>query len=504
MANDMSKYPEGVHDLSALLHGRKISSQELTRHYIDRIDGLDKKIGSFITFRPELAIEEAEVADRRIAKGDDLMPLTGIPIALKDIFVTKGVRTTCGSRILENYIPPYDGTAVALLKKAGSVLLGKLNMDEFAMGSSNEFSAFGPVRNPWDLKCSPGGSSGGSAAAIAAGLTPASLGTDTGGSVRQPASYCGIVAMKPTYGRVSRYGIIAFASSLDQVGPMARDVRDCAIMLRAVAGHDPKDSTSIQAPVPDYCSSLNGRIEGMTIGIPREYFVSGLDAEVGSAVRAAAKKFEELGARVVDISLPHTKYAVPCYYIIAPAEASSNLARYDGIRFGMSSNEPELSELYRATRTKGFGPEVMLRIIVGTYVLSSGYYDAYYSKAQRVRTLIKNDFLNAFKKCDAILTPAAPTPAFRIGEKTNDPIKMYLNDIFTIPVNLAGLPALAMPCGFSGAGLPIGLQLIGKPLGEAAILNIGYAYEQATDWHRRRPVIFGNDTMKVIEVGVGI
>jgi aspartyl-tRNA(Asn)/glutamyl-tRNA(Gln) amidotransferase subunit A len=411
-----------------------------------------------------------------------------VPIALKDIFVTKGVETTCGSNILKGYIPPYDGTATAKLKGAGAVILGKLNMDEFAMGSSNEFSAFGAVKNPWNRKYTPGGSSGGSAATVAARLATLAYGTDTGGSIRQPASFCGIVGLKPTYGRVSRYGIVAFASSLDQLGPMTRDVRDCAVALQAVAGHDPRDSTSIPADTPDYAAGLTGKLKGLTIGLPKEYFVSGIDPEVEAAVKAAADVLKENGARVKEISLPHTKYAVACYYIVAPAEASANLARYDGIRYGLrAGGKMDLAELFEASRTEGFGPEVTLRIIVGTYVLSSGYYDAYYLKAQRVRTLIKDDFLEAFESCDALLAPVAPTPPFKLGEKTDDPIKMYLNDIFTIPVNLAGLPGLAIPCGFSKSGLPIGMQLIGKPLDEMTLLNIGYTYEQATDWHKRSP-----------------
>jgi len=480
---------KGLYEISGLLQKKKISSKELTQEYLHEIEERDKSIGSFVTHCADDAMAAAKAADVRISKGLNLTPLTGVPIAIKDIFVTKGVRTTCCSRILADYIPPYDGTVVERLKAAGVVITGKLSMDEFAMGSSNEFSAFGPVKNPWDTRLTPGGSSGGSAAALAAGLTPVTLGTDTGGSVRQPAAFCGVVGLKPTYGRISRYGIIAFASSLDQVGPMARDVRDCATLLHAIAGHDPKDATSIPAPVPDYAKALTGDIKGKTIGIPREYFVEGIDPEIESAVRKASDELVKLGAKINQISLPHTKYSLACYYIIAPAEASANLARYDGIRYGHRAKDAAaLGELFSKSRTEGFGPEVALRIVVGTYVLSSGYYDAYYLKAQKARTLIKKDFLDAFKGCDAILTPATPTPPFALGENMDDPIKMYLNDIFTIPVNLAGLPGISLPCGETRKGLPIGMQLIGKPLDEAQLMNIAYAYEQATEWHKKVPV----------------
>jgi len=479
---------KSLSSISQMLKKGEISSDELTRAFIDRIEKIDPKINSFILKTPDLALKQARAADDRIKKKGNLTPLTGIPIALKDIFITRGVETTCGSKILKGYIPPYSGTAVQKLLDAGTVLLGKLNMDEFAMGSSNEHSAFGPVKNPWNSGFVPGGSSGGSTAAVAADLCAASLGTDTGGSVRQPSSCCSTVGLKPTYGRVSRYGIIAFASSLDQVGPITKDVTDSAIMMNAIAGHDSNDATSIDAPVPDYTKSLIADVKGLTIGVPKEYFVEGIDSEVSSAVRAAEDKFKELGANCIGISLPHTKYAVPTYYIIAPAECSANLARYDGIRFGHRSKEWEdLTDLYEKSRTQGFGPEVTLRIIVGTYVLSSGYYDAYYLKAQKVRTLIKQDFFAAFKKCDAILTPVMPTPPFKLGEKLEDPLTMYLSDIFTIPVNLAGLPGISGPCGFSKAGLPIGLQLIGKPLDEQTLIRIAFTYEQATDWHKKKP-----------------
>lgn len=478
-----------VHELSDLLRSKKISSTELTKTCIEAADHRDKELNCYVTRCDESALKDAQRADERLARGEGVTALTGIPIALKDIFVTKGVRTTCCSKILCDYIPSYDGEAVARLKEAGVVLLGKLNMDEFAFGSSNEFSAFGPVKNPWNREYVPGGSSGGSASAVAAGLIPASLGTDTGGSIRQPAGFCGIVGLKPTYGRVSRYGIVAFASSLDQLGPMTRTALDSAIILKAVAGYDPKDSTSINAPVPDYPALLKGNVEGLTIGIPKEYFVSGIDPEVESAVRTVSGVLQKLGAKIKEISLPHTRHAVPCYYIIAPAEASSNLARYDGVRYGgRAKNAKDIDELFIKSRAEGFGHEVLLRIIVGTYVLSSGYYDAYYLKAQKARTLIKRDFLDAFNSCDAILTPVTPTPPFKIGEKTDDPVKMYLNDIFTIPVNLAGLPAISIPCGISKAGLPIGMQIIGRPLDESGILNVAHAYEQATEWHKRIPV----------------
>ena len=416
--------------------------------------------------------------------------MTGIPLALKDIFLTAGVRTTCASRILENFIAPYDGTAVAKLKEQGAVLLGKLNMDEFAMGSSNENSHFGAARNPWDPDCVPGGSSGGSAAAVAARQAAATLGTDTGGSIRQPAAHCGVVGLKPTYGRVSRYGVIAYASSLDQVGPLARDVEDCALMLQAVAGYDPLDSTSVDTPVPDYAAALKGGVKGLKIGLPREYFIEGLDPEVRSAVEAAIAEYRRQGAELVEISLPRTDYAVACYYLIATAEASSNLARYDGVRYGLRLDRGQgLIDMYSASRAAGFGTEVKRRIMLGTYALSSGYYDAYYLKAQKVRTLIRQDFLDAFEKVDVILTPVAPTAAFRLGEKTADPLQMYLSDIFTIPVNLAGTCGLSLPCGATAAGLPIGLQLIGRPFDEATLLRTGHAFEQATEWHKRKPGI---------------
>jgi aspartyl-tRNA(Asn)/glutamyl-tRNA(Gln) amidotransferase subunit A len=475
-----------IHQLHDLLREGKTSSQEVTRAFLDRIVATDERVNAFITVCRQEALLQAEAADVRLKAGDGA-PLTGIPLALKDIFVTEGLRTTCASKILGNFVPPYNGTAVAKLKEQGAVILGKLNMDEFAMGSSNENSAFGPVRNPWNADCVPGGSSGGSAACVAARQAVATLGTDTGGSIRQPASHCGVVGLKPTYGRVSRYGVIAYASSLDQVGPITRDVEDCAMLLGAVAGYDPADSTSVEVPVPDYRATLKDGVKGLKVGLPKEYFIEGLDPDVKQAVEKAVDTLRELGAEPVEVSLPHTDYAVACYYLIATAEASSNLARYDGVRYGQRvDKERGLIDMYMQSRAAGFGPEVKRRIMLGTYALSSGYYDAYYLKAQKVRTLIRQDFLDAFNQVDVILTPVAPTPAFRIGEKTADPLQMYLSDIFTIPVNLAGTCGMSLPCGISSAGLPIGLQLIGSPFGEETLLRAAYAFEQAGDWHQKQ------------------
>ncbi len=482
----MKLYDLTIRELHEKLKTREVSSVEATRAALDRINAVEDKIRAFITVTPEEALKNAEAADRRIAAGD-MDVLTGIPIALKDIFLTAGIRTTCASRILENFIPPYDATVVAKLKERGMVLVGKLNQDEFAMGSSTESSWFGITRNPWHPDHIPGGSSGGSAACIAARQAVATLGTDTGGSIRQPASHCGCVGLKPTYGRVSRYGVIAYASSLDQVGPVTRDVADCAVMLGAVAGFDPKDSTSVNIPVPDYTAALVNDVKGLRIGLPREYFIEGLDPAVKKAMDEAIATYKGLGAEFTEISLPHTDYAVASYYLIATAEASSNLARYDGVRFGYRNPDARgLIEMYMLSRDEGFGAEVKRRIMLGTYALSSGYYDAYYLKAQKVRTLIMQDFIRAFETVDVILTPVAPTPAFKIGEKINDPLQMYLSDIFTIPVNLAGTCGMSIPAGFSGEGLPIGMQLIGKPFGEETVLRTAYAFEQNTDWHRRR------------------
>lgn len=475
-----------IHELQKKLRKREVSAVELTKSYFARIEKQNPTLNCYLTLCQKEAIEEAQRADA-LLKEKTAPALAGIPIGLKDIFITKGIRTTCASKILGDYVPPYEGTHSRKLKEAGAVLLGKLNLDEFAMGGSNEYSAYGPVKNPWNLNCVPGGSSGGSAAAVAANLCAGALGTDTGGSIRQPAGFCNIVGLKPTYGRVSRYGMIAFASSLDQAGPMTKEVRDAAILLKVLAGHDPQDSTSAQKEVPDYEAKLGKTIRGMKIGLPREYFIDGMYAEVRSAVETAARQFETLGATVEEISLPHTSYAVPTYYVIAPAEASSNLARYDGIRYGLRMEGKDLLEMYQQTRAQGFGPEVTLRIVLGTFVLSSGYYDAYYLRAQKVRTLIRNDFLEAFKSYDVILTPTSPTPAFQLGEKSGDPLQMYLADIFTIPANLAGLPGISLPCGFTEDNLPIGMQLIGKPFDEETLLQVGYAYEQSTEWHKKRP-----------------
>ena len=472
-----------LRELHMKLKSGDVSSREATLAMLDRIERTDEQINAFITVIPEKALAQADEADKRIADGN-MGFLTGIPLAIKDIFSTEGVLTTCASRMLSNFIPPYNAAVYEKLKEQGAVLLGKLNQDEFAMGSSNESSAFGPVRNPWSMERIPGGSSGGSAAAVAARQVTVALGTDTGGSVRQPASHCGCVGLKPTYGRVSRYGVIAYASSLDQVGPLARDVTDCAIMLGAVAGYDPKDSTSVKAAVPDYCSALTGDVKGLKIGLPKEYYIAGLDSDVKATLESAIKTYRLLGAEIVDISLPHTDYAVASYYLIATAEASANLARYDGVRFGCRAEDSEgLLEMFSKTRSQGFGSEVKRRIMLGTYALSSGYYDAYYLKAQKVRTLIMRDFTRAFENVDVILTPVAPTPAFGIGEKNNDPLQMYLSDIFTISVNLAGTCAIVIPAGYSVDGLPIGAQLIGKPFAEETILRAAHAFEQATEWH---------------------
>lgn len=478
-----------IHELHAKLKKKELSSVEATKALLSRIEAVDPKVNAFITVTAEGALAAAAEADQRIASGD-MDVLTGIPVALKDIFLTKGVRTTCGSKILENFIAPYDATSWLKLKERGAVLVGKLNQDEFAMGSSCEGSAFGSTKNPWNLECIPGGSSGGSAACVAAQEATATLGTDTGGSIRQPASHCGCVGLKPTYGRVSRYGVIAYASSLDQVGPVTRDVTDAAIMLGAVAGYDSLDSTSVDRPVPDYTKSLVQDVKGLKIGLPKEYYIEGLDPDVKKALNEAIETYRGLGAEFVDVSLPHTDYAVATYYLIATAEASSNLARYDSVRFGHRTSTPgSLIETYSRTRDEGFGAEVKRRIMIGTYALSSGYYDAYYLKAQKVRTLIMQDFLKAFDSVDVMLTPVAPTPAFKIGEKVNDPLQMYLSDIFTISVNLAGTCGISVPAGMSQAGLPIGLQLVGKPFGEESIIRAAYAFEQATEWHKQKAVI---------------
>ncbi|HEY4706667.1 MAG TPA: Asp-tRNA(Asn)/Glu-tRNA(Gln) amidotransferase subunit GatA [Thermodesulfobacteriota bacterium] len=479
-----------IHELSEKLKKKEVSSVEATKAYLKRIEAVEPRVRAFVTVSSEDALKSAEAADVRISKDEGVTPLTGVPVAVKDIFCTKGIRTTCSSKILENFVPPYDSTVVGRLKAAGAVILGKNNMDEFAMGSSTENSAFSKTLNPWALDRVPGGSSGGSAAAVAASLCSASLGTDTGGSIRQPASCCGIVGLKPTYGRVSRFGMIAFASSLDQAGPLTKDVEDAAILLNAIAGRDHLDSTSIDSPVPDYTAKLKAGIKGLKVGIPKEYFIEGMDPEVDAAVKKALDTLKALGAELVEITLPHTQYAVAVYYLVATAEASSNLARYDGVRFGLRVNRTGgLMDMYKKTRDEGFGPEVKRRIMLGTYSLAAGYYDAYYKKASQVRTLVKNDFDAAFTRCDVIATPTAPTPAFRIGEKVEDPLTMYLSDIFTISCNLAGVPGISVPCGFTKGGLPIGLQILGKPLDEETVLRAACSYEQATEWHKRRPAL---------------
>lgn len=477
-----------IHAAAEKLHKRELSSHELTQAVLDHIQATDSRIHSYLTVSREAALKQAQAADRQLSRGTCPSPLCGVPIALKDVILTQGIRSTAGSKILEQFIPPYDATVTRLLKEAGAVILGKVNCDEFAMGSSNENSAFTPSRNPWNTDRVPGGSSGGSATAVAADQALAALGTDTGGSIRLPASFCGIVGLKPTYGRVSRFGVVAYASSLDQVGPCTKDIHDCALLLNVIAGHDARESTSVDTPTPDYTAGLDRGAGGLRIGIPQEYFVDGMQPEVEAAVRQAITQLEAQGAQVVPVSLAHTEYAVAAYYIIATAEASSNLARYDGVRYGYRAPQvDDLKEMYHATRAHGFGSEVKRRIMLGTYVLSAGYYDAYYLKAQKVRTLIRQDFLSAFETCDLIATPVAPTTAFRLGEKTADPLTMYLTDIFTIAVNLAGMPALSVPCGFDQSGLPIGLQLIGRPFDEATLLQAGYAYEQAHDWYTRKP-----------------
>jgi aspartyl-tRNA(Asn)/glutamyl-tRNA(Gln) amidotransferase subunit A len=479
-----------ISELSAKLAKREISAREITQSCLDQIARVDGKIHAFISHDSADALAQADAVDQEIAAGATpaQKPLLGMPIAIKDVLAVKNQPLHCGSKILGQFISPYDATAVEKLKAAGAIIFGRLNMDEFAMGSSTENSAFGVTKNPWDTTRIPGGSSGGSAAAVAADEAIATLGTDTGGSIRQPAALCGCVGLKPTYGRVSRYGLVAFASSLDQIGPFTKNISDAATLLGVLSGVDPRDSTSVPQPVPNYAAALDGKIRGLKIGLPKEYMIGGLDAEVKAAVDAAVKKFTELGAEIVEISLPHTDYAVATYYIIATAEASANLARFDGIRYGARAAGNDLLELYSKTRGAGFGAEVKRRIILGTYVLSSGYYDAYYLRAQKVRTLIRNDFLKAFETVDAIVTPTAPTAAFKIGEKSDDPLQMYLSDIFTISCNLAGIPGLSLPCGFTKTPkLPIGLQLLGQPFGEETILRLAHAYEQSTAWHKQKP-----------------
>ncbi len=478
-----------IHELHALLVRREITARQLTESVLARIAAVEGRVQAYITLDREGALAQAEAADQRLAAGET-NPLCGIPLAIKDVLCTKGLRTTCGSKILENFLPPYDAAVIEKFKAAGAVLVGKASMDEFAMGSSNENCAYTVPRNPWRLDAICGGSSGGSAAAVAADECIAALGSDTGGSIRQPASHCGVVGIKPTYGRVSRYGLLAYASSLDQVGPLTKDVRDAAIMLQAISGHDQRDSTSINAPVPDYTAALVEGVAGMKIGIPKEYFGAGLDPEVEAAVRNAIRQLEAAGAEAVEVSLPHTEYGVAAYYIIAPAEASSNLARYDGVRFGYRDLAADtLHDMFCQSRSQGFGPEVKRRIIIGTYALSSGYYDAYYKKASQVRTLIVEDFTKALAQCDALLSPVAPTPAWRLGEKASDPLAMYLSDALTIPTNLAGLPGISVPCGLSTAGLPIGVQLQAAPFAEEKLLRLAFNLEQRLDLVGKKPAL---------------
>jgi aspartyl-tRNA(Asn)/glutamyl-tRNA(Gln) amidotransferase subunit A len=475
-----------ISELSRDLSSRKISSTELTQFFLERIKRFDKELNSFITVTEEYALNAAKTADKLLAAGN-AGPLTGIPIAQKDIFCTQDVLTTCGSKILNNFISPYDATVVKNFKNAGTVMIGKTNMDEFAMGSSNETSFYGAVKNPWNLEMVPGGSSGGSAAAVAANLIPGATGTDTGGSIRQPAALCGITGLKPTYGRVSRFGMIAFASSLDQGGPFARTAEDVAMLLNAMSGFDKNDSTSVDKPVPDYTKNLNDSLKGLRIGLPKEFFGEGLDPEIAKLIHAAIKEYEKLGATIHEIQLPNSPLSIPAYYVVAPAECSSNLARFDGVRYGYRCKDPkDLEDLYKRSRSEGFGSEVKRRIMIGTYALSAGYYDAYYLKAQKIRGLIRQDFVEAFKNVDVIMGPTTPTPAFKLGEKTDDPISMYLSDIYTIAVNLAGLPGMSIPAGFT-QGLPVGLQLIGNYFEEARLLNVAHAYQKATDWHTKTP-----------------
>ena len=476
-----------ISTLMAKLARREVSAREAVQACLDRIARVDGNIHAFLSHDAADALTQADAADKEISSGGK-KPLLGIPIAVKDVIAVKNQPLNCGSKILGNFISPYDATAVEKLKAAGAIIFGRLNMDEFAMGSSTENSAFGVTKNPWDVTRIPGGSSGGSAAAVAADEAIATLGTDTGGSIRQPAALCGVVGLKPTYGRISRYGLVAFASSLDQIGPFTKDVRDAATLLGVMSGVDPRDSTSVSQPVPDYAAALDGNIKGLKLGLPKEYMIGGIDPEVKAAVDAAVKQYKKLGAEIVEISLPHTDYAAATYYIIAPAEASANLARFDGIRYGLRVDGNDPVELYARTRGAGFGAEVKRRIILGTYVLSSGYHDAYYLRAQKVRTLIRDDFLKAFEKVDAIVTPTTPTAAFKIGEKSDDPLQMYLSDIFTISCNLAGICGVSLPCGFTKPPrLPIGLQLLGKPFGEETLLKLAHAYEQSTAWHTEKP-----------------
>ncbi|WP_318606687.1 Asp-tRNA(Asn)/Glu-tRNA(Gln) amidotransferase subunit GatA [Mitsuokella jalaludinii] len=488
----MRLYDKPAHVLHDMLVNKEITSVELTQDVLSRIDEVEGDVEAYLTITRAEALAQAEAVDKKIAAGEEISFLEGIPGAIKDNICTKGIKTTCASKILEHFVPPYDATVMTKIKAENPVILGKVNMDEFAMGGSTENSAYHVTHNPWNLDCVPGGSSGGSAAAVAAGTAIWALGSDTGGSIRQPASFCGVVGMKPTYGRVSRYGLVAYASSLDQIGPLTRDVTDCAHLLNIIAGHDEMDSTSSAAEVPDYTKSLVEDVKGLKIGLPKEYFVEGMDPEVEQAVRTAIKKYEELGAEVVEISLPHTEYAISTYYLIAPAEAATNLERYDGVSYGERVDGEDLVQMMTNTRDEKFGEEVKRRIMIGNYALSAGYYDAYYLKALKVRTLVQQDYTEAFKKVDVIMAPTAPTPAFKIGEMIADPLQMYLQDVCTVPLNLAGLPGISIPCGKSSKGLPIGLQIIGKPLAEETLIRTAYTYEQSQDYHKQMPELGGN------------
>lgn len=476
-----------IRQLHQELTAKERTAVEIATEYLERIDALEPKVKSFLHVTPELAIEQARSVDAKIARGEEIGPIEGIPIALKDNLCTRSIPTTCGSRILENFVPPYESTVTQKLRDAGAIFVGKTNLDEFAMGSSTENSGYHVTANPWDLSRVPGGSSGGSAAAVAASECVVALGSDTGGSIRQPASFCGVVGLKPTYGLVSRFGLVAYASSLDQIGPFGRTVEDAAILLGAIAGYDSKDSTSLNVPIPDYTEALKPDLKGMKIGVITETFGEGLDPVVAETVRKAIEQCKDLGAEIREISCPRFRYGLPAYYIIAPSEASANLARYDAVKYGIREDADSLIEMYTKTRARGFGAEVKRRIMLGTYTLSAGYYDAYYLKAQKVRTLIKQDFDRAFESVDVVVCPTAPTTAFTAGEKTEDPLSMYLSDLMTIPVNLAGLPGMSIPCGFDGQGLPIGLQLIGDVLREDRLFRVAHAYERATDWHNRQP-----------------
>lgn len=480
----MELFRSSVHKLHECLQNKEVSAVELTKSVLARIDTVENDVKAYISLSKDVALAQAEVVDAKISRGERISPLAGIPGAIKDNMCTRGIKTTCASQILAGFVPPYDATVIEKLAGENAVILGKANMDEFAMGGSTENSGFFPTRNPWNLSTVPGGSSGGSAAAVAAGEAIWALGSDTGGSIRQPAAYCGLVGLKPTYGRVSRYGLVAYASSLDQIGPITRNVTDCALVMNAICGYDAKDSTSINAPVPDYQKALVQDIKGLKIGLPREYFVTGMDPEVEKSIRKAIDQLAAMGAECQEVSMPHTEYALSTYYLIAPAEASSNLARYDGVGFGFRAPGTDIVDMYKKTRSQAFGAEVRRRIMLGTYALSSGYYDAYYLKALKVRTLVRQDFDKAFEKVDVLITPTAPTPAFRLGEKMSDPLAMYLQDVCTIPVNLAGVPGISIPCGFVG-GMPIGMQIIGKPLGEETIIRTAFAFEQANDYHTR-------------------